>query len=172
MTSFRGRHFFLAGGLWLALALSGSAAAQDFRGAVSGTITDATGGVLPGVTVTVANTATGVSQHVVTDAQGLYQVLYLNAGVYSVTAELSGFKKIVRTANDVRVGEVLRLDIAMETGGIEETVTVTANAPLLNSTTGVTGTTVSSAQIQQLPLGDGTAYMLTRLAPGIMDSSD
>ncbi len=60
----------------------------------------------------------------------------------------------------------------METGGLSETVTVTAEAPLLDTTTAITGTTVDSKQIAELPLGDGTAYMLTRLAPGIMDTSD
>jgi hypothetical protein len=173
MTWFCRRQITLAGGLMLALALAaGPAAAQDFRGAVSGTITDSTGGVLPGVTVTVTNTATGLSQNVVTDSKGFYEVLYLNAGVYAVTAELSGFKKSAQAGAEVRVGEVLRVDLSMATGAIEETVFVTASSPLLNTTTGVTGTTVSSKQISQLPLGDGTAYMLSRLAPGIMDSSD
>jgi hypothetical protein len=148
------------------------AASQDFRGGVTGTVTDKTGGVLPGVTISVTNTDTGVSQTTITNAEGLYQVFYLNAGPYSVTAELQGFKKVVRAANDVRVGDVLRVDLTMETGTLEETVTVTADAPMLNSTTGISGTSVTSKQIEQLPLGDGTAYMLTRLAPGIMDSSD
>ncbi len=143
-----------------------------FRGAVAGTIVDTTGGVLPGVTMTVTNRDTGVSQHVVTDSKGLYEVLYLNPGTYSVSAELQGFKKVVRPDNSVGVGDVLRVDITMSAGGVEETITVTADAPMLNSTTGVTGTTVSAHQIAELPLGDGTAYMLTRLAPGIMDASD
>src|SRR5207344_2431609 len=62
--------------------------------------------------------------------------------------------------------------LTMQTGAIEETVTVVADVPALNTSTGVSGTTVSASQIAQLPLGDGTAYMLTRLAPGIMDNSD
>jgi carboxypeptidase family protein len=148
------------------------AAAQDFRGAITGTVIDASGGVLPGATITVTNEETGVSQDVVSDEKGLYKVLYLNPGRYAVSAELQGFKKVARPGNPVRVGDVLRVDLTLAPGGIEETVTVTAAVPLLNSTTGVTGTTVESKQIAQLPLGDGTAYMLTRLAPGIMDSSD
>jgi Carboxypeptidase regulatory-like domain/TonB dependent receptor-like, beta-barrel len=157
----------------LALAFAGAPVmAQDFRGAIAGTVSDATGGVLPGVTITVTNLGTGVSQNVITDGRGLYQVLYLNPGTYSVTAELSGFKKVVLSGNEVRVGDVVRADIRMEPGGLEQAVTVTAEAPTLNTTTGVTGTTVDARQIAELPLGDGTAYMLTRLAPGIMDSSD
>lgn len=155
--------------LWLAAA---PAAAQEFRGSIAGTIIDVSGGVLPGVTVTVTNTDTGVSQNVVTDGEGRFQVLYLNAGPYSVTAELDGFKKLVRTGNNVHVGETIRVDFSMAPGAIEEMVTVTAPVTVLNTTTGITGTTIDAKQIAQLPLGDGTAYMLTRLAPGVMDNSD
>src|SRR5262249_46349368 len=109
---------------------------------------------------------------VATDANGLYQAFYLNAGTYAVTAELSGFKRVSRPGNTVSVGEVSRVDITMEAGAIEETVTVIADVALLNTTTGISGTTVDSKQIAQLPLADGTAYMLTRLAPGIADASD
>jgi hypothetical protein len=147
-------------------------AAQEFRGSIAGTVMDPTGGVLPGVTVTVTNTDTGVAQPIVTDGQGRYQALYLNAGPYSVAAELDGFKKALRTNNVVRVGEVVRVDLTMAPGSVEEVVTVTAPVAVLNTTTGITGTTIDSKQIEQLPLGDGTAYMLTRLAPGIMDASD
>lgn len=153
-------------------ALAWPAAAQDFRGSIVGTVTDSTGGVLPGVTVTVTNSETSVGQNVVTDAKGLYTVLYLNAGTYTVTAQLSGFKKMVRAGLDVKVGEPTRVDIVLEAGGMAETVHVTAETPLLNTNTGISGTTVEAKQIAQLPLGDGTAYMLTRLAPGIVDTSD
>jgi hypothetical protein len=137
--------------LWLLLAAflaaASPAVAQEFRGAISGTVTDSKGGVLPGVTVTVANRDTGVAQTVVTDEKGLYQVLYLNPGVYDVTTELQGFKKVVRTGTDVRVGDTVRVDVTMETGGIAETVHVVAEQPLLNTTTGVSGTTIDSKQM-------------------------
>ncbi len=162
----------LAAAAAMLLLPAGVAPAQEFRGSIVGTITDSTGGVLPGVTVTVTNTETRIEQTVVTDGQGLFQVLYLNPGTYAVTAELQGFKKIVRPTNQVRVGDAVRADMVMETGGVAETVEVTAQAPVLNTESGISGTTVDSKQIAELPLGDGTAYMLTRLAPGIMDSSD
>ena len=169
MRGFRLR-FVATLGLVLALAASGSA--QDFRGSIAGTVTDSTGGVLPGVSVTVANAATGVSQTIVTDAKGAYQALYLNAGTYTVTAELSGFKKVLRPDNVVQVGEVTRVDVTLDAGAVAETISVVGATPALNTSTGVSSTTITSKQIEQLPLGDGTAYMLTRLAPGIMDSSD
>lgn len=156
---------------WLLVA-AGPAAAQDPRGSLAGTVADATGGVLPGVTVTVKNVETGVQQHVVTDGEGRFQVRYLNPGIYSVTAELSGFKKTVVENTRVGVSDVVQVTVVMQTGGIEETVQVTADVPLLNTSSGISGTTIDTKQIAELPLGDGTAYMLSRLAPGIMDSSD
>src|SRR5262249_39401859 len=93
------------------------AAAQDFRGGIRGTITDATGGVLPGVSVTIANAETKISQTVVTDDKGLFEVLYLNPGTYTVTAELSGFRTAVRQGQEVRVGDVARVDLSLVTGG-------------------------------------------------------
>ena len=145
--------------------------AQEFRGSVRGTITDSTGAVLPGVTVTVTNIETKVAQTAVTDGEGRYQLLYLNPGTYSVTAELSGFKKFALQQR-VGVADALRVDAVLQTGGIEETVQVKAESTLLNTSSGISGTTVDAKQIAELPLGDGTAYMLTRLAPGIMDTSD
>src|SRR6185503_20645494 len=70
-----------------------SASPQEFRGSIRGTVSDASGAVLPGVTVTVTNTETKIAQTTVTDSEGRYQVLYLNPGPYSVAAELSGFNK-------------------------------------------------------------------------------
>ena len=162
----------LLASLLVALVLPLCAAAQDFRGGIRGTVSDATGGVLPGVTVTVANAETKVAQTSVTDDKGLFEILYLNPGTYTVTAELSGFKTVVRSGLEVRVGDVLRLPLVLDTGGVTETVQVTAETPMLNTTTGISGTTIDAKQIAELPLGDGTAYMLTRLAPGITDSSD
>jgi len=148
------------------------AAAQDFRGAVSGTITDSSGAVLPGVTVSVKNVDTNVAVQTVTDARGTYQVRYLNAGTYEVQAQLEGLQTVVRKGVGVRVGDTVPVDIKMEQGAVSEVMVVTASAPVIDSTTGVTGQVIDSNQIQQLPLGDGTAYMLTRLAPGVVDSSD
>jgi hypothetical protein len=154
------------------LCLAAPLAAQDFRGSIVGTVSDATGGVLPGVSVTITNTATGVAQQVVTDDKGRYQVRYLNSGTYNVSAQLTGFKTIVRAGNEVRVGDVLPIDLALETGGLEDTVEVHGAPPVLDTQSGVTGTVIDSNQIRELPLADGTAYMLTRLAPGVVDNSD
>ncbi|HEX2833126.1 MAG TPA: TonB-dependent receptor [Thermoanaerobaculia bacterium] len=146
--------------------------AQDFRGAVSGTVADSTGAVLPGVTVTITNVATNVASTTVTDERGAYQVRYLNAGRYNVQAQLEGLQTVIRKDVEVRIGATVPIDFTMEAGGVSEVMVVTASAPIIDTTTGVTGSVIDSTQIEQLPLGDGTAYMLTRLAPGVADSSD
>jgi hypothetical protein len=146
--------------------------AQDFRGAISGTVTDSTGGVLPGVTITITNVATNVATTTVTDERGIYLVRYLNAGVYDVQAQLEGLQTVARKGIDVRIGATVPIDFTLEAGGVSEVMVVTASAPIIDTTTGVTGAVIDSTQIEQLPLGDGTAYMLTRLAPGVADSSD
>ena len=154
------------------LLASGTVLAQDFRGAVAGTVSDATGGVLPGVTVTVTNVETSVATVAVTDSNGYYQVRYLPGGSYSVEARLEGFKPMLRKGITVRIGDTVKVNLELSAGAVEEVVTVTASAPLLDTTSGVTGQVIDNVQIQRLPLGDGTAYMLSRLAPGVADSSD
>ena len=146
--------------------------AQDFRGSVAGVVKDATGGVLPGVTVSITNVETNVAAVAVTDSRGFYQARHLNPGTYSVEAKLDGFKTVLRKGVTVRVGDEVAIDFALTPGGVEEVISVTAAAPLLDMTSPVTGQVIDSHQIERLPLGDGTAYMLTRLAPGIADSSD
>lgn len=159
-------------GASVALFANASALAQDSRGVVVGTVADATGGMLPGVSVTVTNEGTNVAVNLVTDSRGAYQARNLNSGTYSVTAKLEGFKTAVRGGVQVRVGDAIAINLTLATGGISEVVMVTAEAPVLDTVSAVTGTMVDSKQIAELPLGDGTAYMLTRLAPGIMDTSD
>ncbi|MFZ2491682.1 MAG: carboxypeptidase-like regulatory domain-containing protein [Thermoanaerobaculia bacterium] len=146
--------------------------AQDFRGAITGTVTDTSGGVLPGVTITITNIATNVTQTAVTDARGAFAVRYLNVGKYDVQAQLEGLRTMQRKAVEVRVGDAIPIDFQMEPGGVSETIVVTASAPIIDTKTGVTGAVIDTVMIEELPLGDGTAYMLTRLAPGVADSSD
>src|SRR6266536_383235 len=158
--------------LCLILLASTSVFAQDFRGGVNGTVKDGSGGVLPGVTVTATNVETNVSATAITDAKGFYQIRYLNSGNYNVEAKLEGFKPVIRKDVTVRIGDTIPIDFKLELGGMTEVITVTAKQAVLDTTSGVTGQVIDNTQIQRLPLGDGTAYMLTRLAPGLADSSD
>jgi len=158
--------------LWvLFLGISSFALAQDYRGTIKGRIVDNSGGELPGVSVTITNVETNVSANATTDAKGFYRVPYLNAGKYDVSAKLTGLQPTARKGISVNVGSVLTVDLIM-TIGVSSEIVVIGGAPLLDQTSPVTGQVVTREQIKELPLADGTAYMLSRIAPGIVETSD
>src|SRR3954468_7016382 len=113
-----------------ALCAASVSSAQDFRGGITGRITDASGGRMPGVTVTATNVATNVASATTTNGEGDYAILFLNPGRYSITAELAGFKKVVRPNLQVTVGEKLGVDLSLEVGAMAETVQVSAESPM------------------------------------------
>src|SRR4051794_949231 len=157
------------------LALVGAASvssAQDFRGGITGRITDSSGGRMPGVTVTATAIATNVASTTTTNGEGDYAILFLNPGSYAITAELSGFKKVIRQNLEVRVGEKLGVDLTLEVGTMSETVAVTAESPMLVTTSGSTGQTVGEKMIAMIPLSDGNPFALARLAPGMTYNGD
>jgi len=152
--------------LFALAAASVSATAQDFRGGITGRVVDSSGGRMPGVTVTATNVATNVASTTTTNSEGDYAILFLNPGTYAIAAELSGFKKVVRQNLEVRVGERLGVDLTLEVGAMAETVTVSAESPLLATTTGSTGQTIGEKTIAMMPLSDGNPFALARLAAG------
>jgi hypothetical protein len=147
------------------LLMAGWAAAQESRGTVSGRVADSSGAAVPGVTVAVTNTATNVAESTTTNASGQYAVLYLAPGRYAVSAEMPGFRKVARQVQ-VRVGDRLTLDLILEPGGVEETVEVKAETPLLEASTGSAGQVIDAKRIALLPLSDGNPFVLSRMAPG------
>jgi Carboxypeptidase regulatory-like domain/TonB dependent receptor len=142
------------------------AAAQDSRGAITGRVADAQGGVLPGVTVTIVNTGTNSTTTTVSNDTGQYSALFLIPGTYRVTVELSGFRTAVNERVVVSVGDRLQLDFTLEPAGLSESVQVVAETPQLETGTASMGQVINSKLISEIPLGDGTAYGLTRLVPG------
>jgi hypothetical protein len=158
--------------LWLALiglvlaGLQAPALAQETRGSIAGRVSDTSGLVLPGVAVTVANVETNVATTMVTNDSGQYNALYLTPGTYSVTAELSGFRKSVSPKVAVRVGDKVVLDMTLEPGGVTEEVKVIAERPALDTGSASMGQIIDSKLIGEIPLGDGTSYGLARLAGG------
>src|SRR5215208_835070 len=139
----------------LLAAMLATASAQEFRGAITGRVTDESGGRLPGVTVTATNAATNVATSTTTNAEGDYNLLYLTPGTYTLAAELSGFKKMIREGVEVRIGDRIGLDLKLDIGRIEETVSVTAESPLLSTTSGSTGQVIDEKRIAMMPLSDG-----------------
>src|SRR3954452_4894735 len=146
--------------------------AQDFRGGITGRITDSSGGRMPGVTVTATATATNVASATTTNGEGDYAILFLNPGSYAISAELAGFKKVIRQNLEVRVGEKLGVDLTLDVGTMSETVAVTAESPMLVTTSGSTGQTVGEKMIAMIPLSDGNPFALARLAPGMTYNGD
>jgi Carboxypeptidase regulatory-like domain len=161
-------------GLWAAcvaaaMALSTTTAVvngQESRGTLSGRVTDATGAVLPGTTVTVVNMGTNSTTALITNTNGQYAALYLNPGTYRITVELQGFKKIVNEDMPVRVGDKATLDFRLEPQVAGEEVEVVATRALLESGSATTGQIIDSKLINEIPMGDGTAYGLARLVAG------
>lgn len=146
--------------------------AQDFRGQITGRVTEGSGASVANAKVTVKNTATGVAVNAVTDANGDYQALYLIPGRYSVELEATGFKKVVRNNIEIRVGDKVVLDLALEVGALQEVVNITAETPLLEAASASAGQVIDQRRIAELPLSDGNPFVLTRLAPGIAYTGD
>jgi hypothetical protein len=162
---------FLAALLLLA-STAGRVHAQEFRGGISGRVTDSSKGRLPGATVTVTNVATNVSSSTTTNGEGDYNILYLTPGTYTLTVELSGFKKMVREGIEVRIGDKLAVDATLDVGRVEETVSVTAESPLLETRSGSAGQVIGEKQISLMPLSDGNPFALARLVPGVAYTGD
>jgi Carboxypeptidase regulatory-like domain/TonB dependent receptor-like, beta-barrel len=137
---------------------------------LTGTITDATGGVLPGVTVTAVNEATGNTFTGVTDERGIYRIA-LRVGTYRMSIELQGFTTVQRTGVQLLVGQTASINAQMSPSTVQETVTVTAEAPLLNVTTSSLGGNVDPTQVQELPVNGRNWMALALLAPGSRTSS-
>ncbi len=134
------------------VAVCGPASAQATHGTLLGTIVDQSGASLPGVTVTATETRTNVSHATTTNATGNYTFPNLPDGIYNVKAELQGFKTVVREAVRVTVNSSIRTDLALEVGGLAETVTVTGETPLLQTDRTDTGRTLESVQVASMPL--------------------
>ena len=162
----------LAGALLLLAFAAAPTGAQETRGAITGTISDKSAAVLPGVTVTGTNVDTGVVTNAVTNAEGIYLLPFLPPGRYTVSAELMGFKKHVREGIEVRIANRLTLDLALEVGQLEEVVSVRAESPLLDVRSASQGQVIDERRIALLPLSDGNAFTLARLAPGIAYTGD
>ena len=128
---------------WL---MAGDAAGQAVRSTVLGTVTDRTGGVLPGATVNVTNAETGVVQSTVTDSQGRYSVTNLLPATYKVEASLSGFQTIVREGVRLVVGTQTILDFSLGPSAVQETITVTADEPVVDTVSSALGTVIEQKQ--------------------------
>jgi hypothetical protein len=169
----RGKQKRLAGWLLiLLLGVSTAAAAQGGTGVITGTVSDAQGGVLPGVAVTLRNQETGVARTTVTELDGTFRFPALNPGRYTLMAELAGFATLEVRDIDITIDLGLKQDLTMQVQTVAENVVVTGTTPVVDVTKSEVGGIVSQQQIESLPVNSRQYLSLALLMPGTsMDST-
>ena len=155
-------------GLLLAAYLGAAPAAQTATGTILGDVKDSTGGALPGATITAANQANGAARQTVADALGTYRFTALTPGVYTVKVTMPGFKDGTRADVRLPIASQVAVPFALEVGGLTETVSVAATAPLVDTTEQVVKTLIDTRQIESLPLKTRDFLDLAMLAPGVV----
>ncbi len=146
------------------------ALAQGFTAAVTGTVTDTSGAVLPGTMVTLRHLETGLSRAVEADLGGNYTIASLPVGEYELTAEKMGFQREVRRGINLVVAQEAVVNLTLQVGSIVQQVTVTEAAPLVNTTTTSTSGVITEQQIKELPLNGRSFDQLLTLNVGTVDN--
>ncbi|MPY90330.1 MAG: TonB-dependent receptor plug domain-containing protein, partial [Luteitalea sp.] len=155
----------------LGLLASAPARAQSVYGTLVGAVRDPSGAALPGASITVTGTGTGIERTTVTDGVGAYTLPNLQPGEYEVTVTLDGFREFVRTGVSLEASAVSRVDATLEIGQLSETVTVASDAAVLQTDQAVTRAEVKEREITDLPLPDFRNYQsLLDLVPGTTPS--
>ena len=152
----------------LAFGVAGPAAAQTNTGEIAGIVRDAQGLVLPGVAVVAEHVASAGRITRITDDRGHYFHPYLRVGVYVVTAELQGFRRVVREGIVLQVGQAVTLDFTLEVGGITEEIRVSAEAPQLQTANAEISNIVENRQMVQMPLNGRNFLALAQLSSDVV----
>ncbi len=153
-------------GLIVLFLTSGSAYGQT-TATITGVVSDATGAVVPGVEITVTNTATRQVRNVITDEVGRYYVTALNPGSYEILASLAGFNNILRSGVTLTVGREVVINFQLTPGQVSETIDVTGEAPIVQTTSSSVAELVDEVKIRALPLNGRSFDQLIFLQPGI-----
>src|SRR2546426_6520255 len=161
------RGFSMGFRLVCALLLAGVAAAQTYTATVRGVVTDASGAVVAGASVTLHNIEQNRPYTFTTNQAGEYVIVQLPPGSYTLTAKAAGFKAHQRTGLTLEVAQVVELDVPLEVGAVTESIDVTAQAPLLETASSTLGEVVNSRTTESLPLNGRNVMQLVALTPGI-----
>ena len=145
--------------------------AQTSTSSITGTVTDTSGAVIPGATVTLSNDETGVTSVQKTNQAGVYAFPSITIGQYSVRVELKSFKTVRKTGNTLSIGAPLDIPITLEVGETAEVITVAARAEALQTTDASIGNLVSQSEITELPLNGRNPLGLLVLEPGVVQLS-
>ncbi len=156
--------------LSLCLICSTLVSAQGTGGRILGRVSDPTGATLAGVKITLTNDATNVSSETVTNANGDYGFPQVPVGSYRMEFDLTGFKKNVQRAVSVSLNQVVTVNSVLQIGAAKETVEVTSEAPLVDTTSTQLGAVMDSRQVSNLPLNSRDTYQLLQLQPGVMST--
>jgi hypothetical protein len=143
------------------------AQSQAANGSIEGTVTDSTGGALPGVTVNVTSTETGASRSVTSNENGLYRALLLPLGTYTVVAELTGFKKFEQAGITLGAGQTAVVNIALSVGAMTETVSVTTQVATVDAGKVDMGRNIGAREVKNLPLVARNPYNFALVQPGV-----
>jgi len=154
------------------LLLSASAGAQETRGAIQGRIVDPNGAAVPGAKVAVVSEETNAVLNLVSNETGYYEARFLLPGSYSISAEAQGFKRTIRKGLVLQMASQLSIDIALELGALTESVSVTAEAPMLDTSASSSGRVLDNMSLTELPMYNGNPTALVRYAPGIQTSGN
>ena len=149
-----------------------SVEAQIPTGTILGSVKDAQGAVVPGVTVTATHTGTQVSRTATTDTDGQYSLQLLPVGNYTVEIKMSGFKGFTRTGIILEVGRNARVDATIELGNFAEVVSVAGDAPLVETTTGALSRSVNQNEVLNLPLVNRDLYTLLSMTAGVTSNDN
>lgn len=144
---------------------------QETRGSIQGRITDSSGGVVPGVTVKAINAATNVAATAQSNNEGVYSLLFLWPGVYNLTVTAKGFKTVKRDGVVLPIHERVQIDFHLDVGELTESIQVTGEGELLQTTNANLGAVVDARRIAELPLTHGSPYSLMFLSPGVVFAS-
>jgi trimeric autotransporter adhesin len=145
--------------------------AQSSQGGLRGVVKDSQG-VIPGVTVTMVNEANGVSRDTVTNGVGEYSFPAIEPGSYTVKASVQGYKTFERKAVPVNVQQFLSLEITLEIGALEETITVTGAAPLIDTTNASTGDVLDTRSLESIPTAGRSVFLMANLTPTVQTSGN
>ena len=151
----------------LVLACGAAYAQQSASSGIIGQVTDASKSSVPGATVTVINVGTNAQRSATTDSEGRFSVPNLPPAVYEIKVELSGFRTVDVKDFELRQGEIARPAIMLEVATLAETVTVTSQAPLLQTQSASVSQTITQKQIEELPVAGRNLLSLAALTPGV-----
>jgi hypothetical protein len=155
----------------LAFALVLDAAGQTFQGGLRGAVRDAQG-VIPGVTVTLLNEQTNVSRETVSNEAGEYSFPAVDPGAYTVRASVTGFKTFERKGVRIGTQQFFTLDVVLEVGALEETITVSADAPLIETSNASTGNVLDKETLQALPSTGRNIFLISNTVPTVVRSGN